>query len=411
MSAYPKHPLHMGAKGIFFNAGIGAEGTYGLHVANIWEPVNDAGRGVRIDGVQCLDGSVLLGAGTHYVGTSATGPRFVFDTTPHPDTITVTDGTLVMGLATCTDLTMSGDLTVEAITANDDVELLRGWLSVGVNDDTQGLIRIRGGGTGSDNGGRLLWETAADHDGTIYFYDAQAHQDDWLLKQGSTTKLTLQGSDGTFLFGAAVGMGTNDITGLGALKWSATEYLSQDAAGYVDVHWADDDKGFRFYSGANLMLTISRTSGAATADVRLDAAGNFDFYRGGTAFVSLWPSPARVVFRQDVVLLGSSAKLADNELIGFGTGTSQYSPATYDASILYNGTHLIIDPDVVGSGKVFIGATADDAISAAAYEDTNQVQVVGTQGAAVADATGAGDVVAQLNALLARCRAHGLIAT
>ena len=38
-------------------------------------------------------------------------------------------------------------------------------------------------------------------------------------------------------------------------------------------------------------------------------------------------------------------------------------------------------------------------------------QVVGPQGEAVADATGAGDVVAQLNALLARVRAHGLIAT
>lgn len=37
-------------------------------------------------------------------------------------------------------------------------------------------------------------------------------------------------------------------------------------------------------------------------------------------------------------------------------------------------------------------------------------KVVGAQGAAVADATGAGDVVAQLNALLARMRAHGLIA-
>lgn len=39
------------------------------------------------------------------------------------------------------------------------------------------------------------------------------------------------------------------------------------------------------------------------------------------------------------------------------------------------------------------------------------LKVVGAQGAAVADATGAGDVVAQLNALLARCRAHGIIAT
>lgn len=38
-------------------------------------------------------------------------------------------------------------------------------------------------------------------------------------------------------------------------------------------------------------------------------------------------------------------------------------------------------------------------------------KVVGGQGAAVADATGVGDVVAQLNTLLARLRTHGLIAT
>lgn len=40
----------------------------------------------------------------------------------------------------------------------------------------------------------------------------------------------------------------------------------------------------------------------------------------------------------------------------------------------------------------------------------NGTQVVAARGAAVADATGAGDVVAQLNAALARLRAHGLIA-
>jgi hypothetical protein len=39
------------------------------------------------------------------------------------------------------------------------------------------------------------------------------------------------------------------------------------------------------------------------------------------------------------------------------------------------------------------------------------ITVVGSQGAAVADATGAGDVVAQLNALLASLRSTGIIAT
>lgn len=41
----------------------------------------------------------------------------------------------------------------------------------------------------------------------------------------------------------------------------------------------------------------------------------------------------------------------------------------------------------------------------------NGTQVLGDQGAAVADATDAASVITQLNALLARCRAHGLIAT
>lgn len=41
----------------------------------------------------------------------------------------------------------------------------------------------------------------------------------------------------------------------------------------------------------------------------------------------------------------------------------------------------------------------------------NDVQVVGAQGLAVANATNATDVITQLNALLARLRAHGLIAT
>ena len=39
------------------------------------------------------------------------------------------------------------------------------------------------------------------------------------------------------------------------------------------------------------------------------------------------------------------------------------------------------------------------------------IQVMGPQGAAVADATGTGDVVAQLNTLLARARDAGWIAS
>ena len=64
--------------------------------------------------------------------------------------------------------------------------------------------------------------------------------------------------------------------------------------------------------------------------------------------------------------------------------------------------------------SLWVGGTAGNYINIA--NGTGELRVNGTKvvtarGAAVADATGAGDVVAQLNALLARCRAHGLIAT
>ena len=60
--------------------------------------------------------------------------------------------------------------------------------------------------------------------------------------------------------------------------------------------------------------------------------------------------------------------------------------------------------DLGQAGKQF----KDLYLSGDLYVDT--VQVVGSQGAAVIDATDAATAITQLNALLARCRAHGLIA-
>jgi trimeric autotransporter adhesin len=49
-------------------------------------------------------------------------------------------------------------------------------------------------------------------------------------------------------------------------------------------------------------------------------------------------------------------------------------------------------------------------VSSGSVYRVNATQVVGAQGAAVADATDAASVIARLNDLLSRCRAHGLIA-
>ena len=63
------------------------------------------------------------------------------------------------------------------------------------------------------------------------------------------------------------------------------------------------------------------------------------------------------------------------------------------------------------TSSVKANSTDSQKISSDAWNGTGAHTVVITPGAAVADATGAGDVVAQLNTLLARIRALGLIST
>jgi hypothetical protein len=89
--------------------------------------------------------------------------------------------------------------------------------------------------------------------------------------------------------------------------------------------------------------------------------------------------------------------------VSFITSRNAADDATIDLMYL-NGSDQI----VIGGGSY--GITTSASITAASL-NVGANQVVGAQGAAVADATGAGDVVAQLNALLARLRTHGLIAT
>jgi hypothetical protein len=98
---------------------------------------------------------------------------------------------------------------------------------------------------------------------------------------------------------------------------------------------------------------------------------------------------------------------------GSGTGantTSSYSTfigAFTRASADGVQNECVIGYNAVGNGSntVTIGNTSVTGWYMGA------TKLIGVRGAAVADATGAGDVVAQLNALLARIRAHGLIAT
>ena len=55
-------------------------------------------------------------------------------------------------------------------------------------------------------------------------------------------------------------------------------------------------------------------------------------------------------------------------LNGDGVGADLVLGAGQDAKIYYDGTDMVLDPNVVGTGKVLIGATGNDTINAGAYE-------------------------------------------
>ena len=109
---------------------------------------------------------------------------------------------------------------------------------------------------------------------------------------------------------------------------------------------------------------------------------------------------------------------SDTDRGGFGalgssdTLTYWYIGTTYNGA---DGVQLIPSTALYpqGAGGLDLGTSGlpfkDLFLNGVVNIDGNAV--VGPQGAAVADATDAASAITQLNALLARCRAHGLIAT
>ncbi len=85
-------------------------------------------------------------------------------------------------------------------------------------------------------------------------------------------------------------------------------------------------------------------------------------------------------------------------------GTAYIGKLSAAHSVISHGAGAFFVYDTVGI-RLAGSATTVDSLK------VNGVQVLGAQGAAVADATDAGSAITQLNLLLARARAHGWIAT
>ena len=103
-------------------------------------------------------------------------------------------------------------------------------------------------------------------------------------------------------------------------------------------------------------------------------------------------------------------------LAGATSGAIQvYSGGVQKISLVGNGNDSFIDNSQVAFGKQTASYQIDSAgdinVDTGQVYRVNSVAVVGAQGAAIADATDAATAISQLNLLLARARAHGLIAT
>ncbi len=99
---------------------------------------------------------------------------------------------------------------------------------------------------------------------------------------------------------------------------------------------------------------------------------------GASTFLKVWPSSSgRMIINDskvdfDFVINDDSGELSrfnagtemqefpDNKGVSYGT--------TNKAEIYYLSGNLILDPDAVGSGKVYIGVTGNDILNAGAYE-------------------------------------------
>jgi len=108
--------------------------------------------------------------------------------------------------------------------------------------------------------------------------------------------------------------------------------------------------------------------------------------------------------------------------VGIGVGAGRFTAASASNQTSTNSVYIgyVTKPSADGNtNEIVIGSTAvGNGSNTATLGNTSvtgwymgATKLIGVQGAAVADATGAGDVVAQLNTLLARLRTHGLIAS
>jgi len=190
------------------------------------------------------------------------------------------------------------------------------------------------GGAGTDD---LATINGLANDGTVLFFRPST-ANDVVIKHGTGNIVTISGADITLgdTNECAIGVYDSNLTKWIVGKLAGTSTVSTSAAAadsYIAVYTAASNiEGTDDLQWNGTTLTI----GDGTADRNYVIAVNAETNDTSITWME----------DEDYLLLADDVVLPDNEAIKFGTGV--------DASIYYNGTNLIVDPDLVGTGKVVI---------------------------------------------------------
>ena len=209
------------------------------------------------------------------------------------------------------------------------------------------------------NGHDFSGDVTGPYNATVVGNDSHTHTsatiaDEYLLNSGDTATGDYSFASDTLFVDSSngrIGIGTNTPRGL--FELSAPSQTAQYFTETID----QVTYGFGALGGFFKIRSLGSFWGGT----------DLDFVRMGlnTEFNQL---KANI----DVIFFGDTAEIArfdagtdsldfdDNKKLKFGTGA--------DSEIYFNNTNLIIDPDVVGTGKLLIGKTGDDTISAGSYE-------------------------------------------
>ena len=186
-------------------------------------------------------------------------------------------------------------------------------------------------------------------DGAVTINEAGADKDFRVEGVGTPNALFIDGTNGR------IGVGTNAPTSLFHIFSPVDGYMTFEDAGNGVKYDMGSLGGYMRLKDSIGGTTFIRFAGTVSLDFNADTSIRFNTNKND----------------RDTIFYGDLAEIArfdagtesldfdDNQQVKFGTGG--------DSEIYYDGTDLIIDPDVVGTGKVLIGATGDDDLQAGNY--------------------------------------------